>query len=157
MNDGKIYITISDKRGGEGKPAEPTQKKENKESTFSSWAKHQFLSLVKQQAIGNLNYAIANIGNFTGDYNTQRSATFAMQLVNEATGLGMSVMAGAKMGGVWGAVAAVGVYAVNKGIQTAQQMALIQLRQRQTDHSISQIRARSGLDPYTDGSRGTEN
>ena len=159
MSDGKIYITISDKRGGEGKPAEPMEggASDKKENTFSSWAKHQFLSMVKQQAIGNLNYAISNIGNFTGDYNAQRSATFAMQLANEATSFGLSVLAGAKMGGLPGAVVGAVLYAGNKTIQTAQQYALIQLKQRQTDYSIDQIRMRAGLNPYLDGSRGTEN
>ena len=160
MSDGKIYITISDRRGGEGKPAEPQQggASDKKESTFSSWAKHQFLSMVKQQAIGNLSYAISNIGTFTGDYNHQRSASFAMQLANEATSFGLSVLAGAQMGGgLPGAIVGAVLYAGNKTIQTAQEYALIQLKQRQTDYAIDQIRMRAGLNPYLDGSRGTEN
>ena len=160
-NDGKIYITISDRRFGsnvaEADAQNKSDKKKDKESEFGSWVVHQFFSLVKTQALNNVNFAISNIGNFTGDYQSQRDAQTAMSVINELMGFGTAVVAGAKIGGVPGAIVATTVYGINKAISTVQTYQLINLQQKQTNHTINQLQNRSGLNTRLDGSRGTEN
>lgn len=160
-NDGKIYIIVTDQLPNGGGQVVPDSSKKDKdkdkEGHFASWAVHQYLSLVKEQALNNINFAINNIGNFTGDYQTQRAAQTAMSFINEMAGLGAAIFAGAKMGGVPGAIVATSVYGINKAVSTIQTYQLINLQQKQTDYSIKQLQNRSGLNTRYDGSRGTEN
>lgn len=160
-NDGKIYITISDRRFGsnvvEADAQNKADKEKNKESQFGNWVVHQFFSLVKNQALNNVNFAINNIGNFIGDYQAQREAQTTMSVINELMGFGTAVVAGAKIGGVPGAIAATTIYGINKAISTAQTYQLIDVQQKQTNYLITQLKNRSGLNTRLDGSRGTEN
>lgn len=160
-NDGKIYIIVTDQLPNGGSQVVPDSSKKDKDKDkdghFTSWAVHQYLSLVKEQALNNINFAISNIGNFTGDYQAQRDAQTAMSVINELAGLGVSIFAGAKIGGVPGAIVATSVYGINKAVSTVQTYQLINLQQRQTNHAINQLQNRSGLNTKYDGSRGTEN
>lgn len=158
-NDGKIYIIVTDQLpngGGQLVPDQQKEKEKDKGSSLAMWAEHQFYNLVKQQVIGNINFTVNNIGNFTGDYQAQRNAQLNLSILNEAMGLGMAVYAGSRFG-VPGVAVALGVYAANKTISTMQQYALINLQQKQSNYSIEQLRNRAGLNSYKDGSRGTEN
>lgn len=161
-NDGKIYITISDRRFGKNVAEADAQNKSDKEkqdkdSKFGSWVEHQFFGLIKQQVMQNINFTVNNIGNFTGDYQAQRDAQLGLSLLNEAIGLGTSIYAGAKIGGVPGALIAIGVYGVNKTISTMQQYELINLQTKQNRFQVEILKERSGLNSYKDWSRGTEN
>lgn len=158
-NDGKIYIIVTDQLpngGGQLVPDQQKEKEKDKGSSLAMWAEHQFYNLVKQQVMGNINFTVNNIGNFTGDYQAQRNAQLNLSILNEAMGLGMAVYAGSRFGAP-GVAVALGVYAANKTISTMQQYALINLQQKQSNYSIEQLRNRAGLNSYKDGSRGTEN
>ena len=156
-NDGKIYITISDKRFGsnvaeaDAQNKIDKQKEEKKENTFGSWVQHQFFGLIKQQVIQNVSFTVNNIGNFTGDYQSQRNVQLGLSIMSEMSGLGTAIATGAKYG-VPGVVVAIGTWTINKGISTAQQYALINLQIRKQEYSIEQLRNRAGLNPYIDGS-----
>lgn len=159
-SDGKIYITISDRRGQGGgdtpTPGVPDEKQEEKkENTLESWIAHQGLNLLKQQVVNNLNFAINNIGNFTGNYQLQREQQRELAIFNKIIGVGLTVYAGAKVGGVPGVLIALGVQAVNETVNFVQQYMLNEVQQKQTNHNIEQLRQRSGLNTLRDGSRGT--
>ena len=159
-NDGKIYITISDRRFGKNKAEADEQnkqeKKDKKENSFGSWVEHQFFGMIKQQVMQNMSFTANNIGNFTGDYQAQRDAQLGMSLLNEAIGLGTAIYAGSKFGAP-GIAIAIGVYTINKTVSTLQQYELINLQTKQNRFQVEILKERSGLNSYKDWSRGTEN
>lgn len=161
-DDGKLYIIISDKRGDDGNggndPVDGTPKDSNKKSS-QNIITHQFYNFVLGQAKQFVNYNISNIGNFTGNYIMQRRVAEAMQAVNIIANIGGAFVSGMLMSGgnpVVGAVSAVIATAgvtINAGYQSFTQ----HVQNAKTNYSIEQLRRRSGLNTYTDGSRGTEN
>lgn len=162
-DDGKLYIIISDKREGVNgevnNSADFSSKKEKEKKSSQSIITHQFYNFMIGQAKQFVNYNINNIGNFTGDYISQRRISEAMQAVNIATNIGGAFVSGMMMSGgnpVVGAAAAAiataGV-AINAGYQSYAQ----RVENAKMNYNIDQLRKRSGLNAYKDGSRGTEN
>lgn len=162
-NDGKIYITISDKRFGKNKAEADEQqnqqdkKKDKKNNPLADYAKHQFFSLVKQQAVQAANYAISNIGNFTGNYVSQMHVEDSKRVLDAFVGYGMSFIAGTQMTGspIGGAVA-VGISVVGQTIGTIEQLYAGYVDNARTNRAIAQLRTRAGLNITNNGSRGTE-
>lgn len=158
-NDGKIYIIITDKPGGEGSSGlEDTPASDSKSvSEAKAFAAHHFRNFIISQTKQFISYNVQNIGNFTGDYVTQRKVSEAMQAATILGNIGMATLAGAKMGGPWGAVAgaaiAIAGTAINAGYEHHTQV----VQNAKINYNIDQLRRRSGLNSYTDGSRGTEN
>lgn len=161
-NDGKIYITISDRRFGNNKAEADEQNKLDKEKNTEKegisekFLTHKFFNLVESQARQALNYSISNIGNFTGDYVTQQHISDSMQILNFLIETGTSVAAGAKMGGWVGALVALGITGVTKTISTAQQFYAGEIQNRRTNRDIAQLKTRAGLNSTNNGNRGTE-
>ncbi len=163
-NDGKIYITISDRRFGTNKAEADEQnqvdkqKSEKKDSKgiISDYAKHQFFNMIQSQAKQAVNYTVSNIGNFTGNYQSQRHIQESMQILQFGTDIAMSAIAGAKYGGAWGAVAGVGVALIGKGINFAQEYYAGYVENARTNRDIKQLRTRAGLNGSNNGSRGTD-
>ena len=164
MADGKIYITISDKPlgdGGGGGGPDPVKK--NKMSV-GSYIEHELFHFIKEQGENMLNYSISNIGNFTGDYQSQREIQTMLGAVNKVKGLAMSAYFGAKAGaaaigtaggalagGIVGVALAVGGMAINFGLnEMANQMQFKRL-----NYTIDQTRKIAGQNVLLDGSRGT--
>lgn len=152
MDDGKIYITISDKRtsGGNGGGGfnDPDQTPENpieEESDLQKYARHRFFSFVQSEAKQMVNYAISNIGNFTGDYNIQRTT----QAVQRVGNIAMNVGVGFAVGGVVGGVIAIASTLINTGLEYIQ--GSVQTDKR--NYEIDKLKELSGLNALTNGSR----
>lgn len=160
-NDGKIYIIITDKTpGGDGQPGGSTiinKEDKSKNNALSDYAAHQFFNLITNQTKNIINYQLNNIGNFTGEYDTQRHVNFARQTISSLIGLGMAAISGAKYGGGWGALIGVTVATTGMLINSGLQYNSDLLQNKKTNYEIAQLRDRSGLNTLKDGSRGTEN
>ena len=158
-NDGKIYITISDKRFGRNKAEADAQNDQDKEKEKSSPVKdyitHKFRNLIESQAKQAVSYTISNIGNFTGDYIKQAQVSNAVQLINFGIEFGTALAAGAKYGGPGVAVAAA-VFLIGKGISTGEQVYADYVENRKQNLAIDQLRTRAGLNSANNGSRGTD-
>jgi len=160
--DGKIYITISDKRFGHNVVEADAQNQLDKQTTskednVDSYIRHRFFNMIESQAKQAVNYTISNIGNFTGDYVTQQYMSDAVQALNFITELGVAAYSGAKMTGSWiGAVVAVGISTINKGVSTGQQYYAGYVANARQNRSIDQLRTRAGLNSTNNGNRGTE-
>ncbi len=165
-NTGKIYIIVTDKLpSGETPTPEgiknPAEKKDP-DSLFAHWAKNQILGLIKQTAVQQINYSLNNIGNFTGNYELQTQVGNARKALNILRSIGSSTIAGAQVGsaaGPWGAAigAAIGLLTsgVSASVSLLQEHNSLMIQNRKTNNEIAILRERSGLNQYTDGSRGT--
>lgn len=149
-NDGKIYITISDNRSAKGTEAEINNisEKKEKESNLQRSLFNTADNFVKSQAKQFVNYSLNNIGNFTGNYQTQRDINAMTSLVNTAIGIGSAF---ARFGVAGGIVAVAGV-----GINYAYQDYSLYVANNQQNRAISMVRDLSGMNALLDGSRGTQ-
>lgn len=157
--DGKIYITISDERGGGGKgvsqSGETVKTPKEKENHLGSYAVHQGMNLVKQSVMKAVNFSVSNIGNFTGDYLTQKNVQAGLSNAMTTIGYGTTALAGFKIGGIWGAVIAVGVKGVSDALSFGLNEKANYQQNRRTNYEIAELRELSGLNSLLDGSRGT--
>ena len=164
MNDGKIYIYISNNppkddksgatiaTGGSGGNGGTTKKKE----MLNHWAKSHLISIGKQIVTTSANYALSNIGNFTGDYITQTHVTHTMNFAGNLASVGMGAIAGFQFGGgPIGAVIGASLAIVNQGISGVTSMISAYNENSKINYEISQLKERSGLNVSIDGSRGT--
>jgi len=137
MKDGTIEIVI--KQGGSGgngtgESSSKTlsgqiKKIKNKlfdatEQAAMSYAINTAMSLTKS----NINYAINNYGNLTGNYIAQREINKALDVLGKAQGIINAGVSGALTGagfggGVYGAVAGAAIGVTTATIQTANQIA----------------------------------
>lgn len=160
--DGKIYIIVTDRLPGGTSPVPEPQEPEGSGSgggngsTMLHWARSRMLNTVKSAAIGAASYAISNIGNFTGDYEAQADVQNAISAVRSFVSIGMSAMAGFKMGGPWGAVIGASLELANQGVNYVGTQISMHIQNQKTNYSLEQLRNRSGLNALKDGSRGTE-
>ena len=151
----KLYITISDKRG-EDSNGNSAKEKEKESDTLGRYAEHEVFHLLKSTASKTINYSISNIGNFTGDYITQRKVNMCKDAIDSAMTIGMSMIAGSKFGPVGTAVGfVVGVASEVTG--SVFEDISNRAENRKTNYNIEQLRDRVGLNTKLDGSRGTEN
>ena len=160
-NDGKIYITISDRRFGRNKAEadeqNKTEKNKENENPLADFAKHKFRNLIESQAKQAVNYTIGNIGNFTGDYINQTHMSEALNFVNSVLDIGAAAYAGLKYTGhAAGAIIAAGVAVAGKAITTGEQYYAGYVANVRQNRAIAQLRDRAGLDGTNNGSRGTE-
>lgn len=161
-NDGKIYITISDRRFGRNKAEADEQNKLDKQkdekNPVADYTKQQFYNLVKQQAQQAVSYGISNIGNFTGDYVNQAHASDCMQVISMMGDLVTSFLGGmaATGGNPIGGLVAIGISVTGKAITSVEQQYAGYVENVRQNRSISQLRERAGLNGANNGSRGTE-
>ena len=166
--DGKIYITISDERGkniggisstGQNGSAKKiiTTKEDTANSLLNSYAMHELFTFTKQQVSKAVNYSLSNIGNFTGDYATQRKVNAGLEAVGTAAGIGLATWQGFKRGGVKGALIGFAIGTLATGISSALQNKSQINENDRANYQIEQLRERAGLKTLKDGSRGTEN
>jgi len=155
MPDGKIYITISDERKETSQLSSVTESKQQqqeKTSLFGDFAKHQFFDFVQSQANQFVSYTVSNIGNFTGNYQTQRQVQETLQIGKMITNVGVSMLAGSKFG-LPGALIAGGIAIASQGINLAYQSKTLDVQTKQQNREIEMIRSISGLNELTNGSR----
>ena len=158
----KLYITISDNRGGGDSVPTPQpdggKSEKKKEDTLGRYIEHQVFHLVKQQAQAAVNFALGNIGNFTGDYFIQTRINEARKNVSGFMNIGMMTVAGAQATGSWvGAVVGFAVGSISQISSGIFDTITKEVENRRTNYEISQLRERAGLNTTLDGSRGTEN
>lgn len=158
--DGKIYIIVTDKLPGGTSPVpepqEPEGNGKEKEGALQHFARRRALNTLRSLAINSANYAISNIGNFTGDYETQADVQNAISAVRSFVSIGMSAMAGFKLGGPWGAVIGATLEIANQGVNYLGTQISMHIQNQKTNYSLEQLRNRAGLNTLRDGSRGTE-
>lgn len=157
MADGKIYITISDTRGGSGagvsNDADSRQEKD-KEGALSKFVQHKFFNMIQSESKHIMNYAVGNIGNFTGNYQAQRDTEMVLSHVNYLINLGVAAYTGAKLTGSWiGAAVAVGVTVTQSVINIGLESYSNYFQNKKTNNEIKIMRERLGLEGLTDGSR----
>ena len=96
-------------------------------------------------AIQFANWSISNIGNFTGDKSQQsRVQSIVNMNMKVAGGIGAYVV-----GGIWGAIAYVGMQTFNFGLNEYSNSVNI----KKQNYEINQLRKISGLDVLTNGGR----
>lgn len=154
MADGKIYITISDKRGGSGgeqKAGAGTKHKATDEEKAAEKAAkereiliNQAIHNARQQAKQIVSYQIGNIGNFTGDFNSQREVEQFTNIASAVANIGIAFATNWVAG-----VAAV----VGTGISFAEQEYANYFAVKKQNYAINQLRDISGLNALTNGSR----
>lgn len=158
MADGKIYIIVTDQLPNGQGPVTPdkTEKKEDKESAMKDFAAHKFFNFIQSQSKQVVNYTISNIGNFTGNYIAQDHVNDAMNFINFGVEAVTAAIAGAKYGGVYGAVVAAGAVIATKAITTAEQYIAGAIENDHRNRIVAQLRSRGGANALDNGSRGTE-
>lgn len=167
MDEGKIYITISDTRnggnggGGETPTPSPTPSTatgtsgEKEPNLLGDFIKHKFYNMVQEQAKQLVNYSIGNIGNFTGDYQVQREVETGVKVANIGVNLATTFAGGfiATGGNIVGGIAAVGFMVASQTINFALQETANRVSNRNQNYNIEQLRNISGLDALTNGGR----
>lgn len=159
-SDGKIYITISDTRdGGKGKggvnAAESKTEEDNELVQF--WAKEKLLNTVRSLASTTTDYAINNIGNFTGNYIQQTVINNTLHTANSLKNIGLSTLAGFRFAGLYGGIFSAAISVINSAASSTLAIHTAMVSNRKINYEIEQLRDRAGMNVYKDGSRGTEN
>lgn len=156
MDEGKIYITISDERkggGGSGNggggldqtPITPQQENPIENDNMMGIAKHLYYGNVINTAKSIVNFTMGNIGNFTGDYNTQRQINAMKGITGDFISIGVGFTAGGAVGGI---IAGIGV-----AVKHAEEYMTDMVSNTKQNHEIAQLREISGLNALTNGSR----
>ena len=155
----KLYITITDKRDGDGQT--PTQQPKGtdgeKESALGRYAEHQLFHLIKNQVTKTVNFSISQIGNLSGDYTAQRKVNEVKQAISGVMQVGQSTLGGAAVGGWVGAIIGFAVGTISLISNTVQDEISNRIENTKTNLEIAALRDRAGLNSVYDGSRGTEN
>lgn len=183
MADGKIYITISDTRGGgsgggdgriPGRDADDTTPggsggdrnpspypsemlantiKENKYLT------HEAIHFLRAESMALINNYIGTIGERTGNYLAQQNAQVAVGLAGKMAGIAMAGATGFKLSGgnPLGMAFGVGVASLLSMTNMDLSWRSYERQIKKQNMDIAEVRRRAGLDSLNDGSRGTEN
>jgi len=158
-NDGKIYITISDKRFGQNQPdvipTPETSKEKEKSDPLGDYITHRFFNLIESQAKQAVKFTLGNIGNFTGDYIAQEHVNNALEAVSFIENVGIAALAGAKFGPV-GALVGAGIAVAGTASSKAINLFTGYLDNIRQNKAIEQLRTRAGLNSNNNDSRGTE-
>ena len=154
--NGKIYITISDERKGVSpdspRPDEPENEEETKKKSLGDYLLHKTLDFLRKELTEVSEYAIQNIGNFSGNYAAQRELSQTYQAVSSLVDMGLTI---ALSPNPVVAVAAVGFKLISTGINDARRWLENTHDYNKSIYGIDQLRTRSGMNSLMDGSRGT--
>lgn len=163
MADGKIYITISDRRddsgGTPGVPEPnnfPIEKSNGDKVSLKTYSLNLISNTLKSNSRKLISYSVNNYGNLTGDHFAQRDIQNAIQLATVFTEIGTSFATGTAIGGpgvgLLVATLDAGTKLLNYEISEFGRQREIEKNNRE----ISIIRKISGLDNLTNGGRGTK-
>lgn len=155
MADGKIYITISDRRGGSGAgvSSDADTESSKKETSVGKYVQHRFFNFMEGQAKRFVSYSVGNIGNFTGNYQAQRDIEVTVGALSFAINLASAAYTGAKAGGWVGAVVALTTATLSEGANIGYREYSEWFQNKKDNHNIDMMRKRLGLEGLTDGSR----
>lgn len=161
MTDGKVYITISDRRentnqsnlqvGNNNNSVGSSTK--NSSNALGRYSEHQFFNTIQNNAKTFVNYSIANIGNFTGNYLTQQNISISVNNLSKLYRLGLTAVAGAQIGGVIGAGVAVGAQIVSDVVNFGLSERTAYFENKRTNLEILKMKELSGLNALTNSSR----
>ena len=140
----KIRIERVQDQAGEGNINQKVASDEKKNVAATSIFAHQMMGIGKQI----FNYAASNVGFFTGNYIKQDEINATLDVISDASTIGMGFASG---GWIGGAVAIVGV-TTKKVLQNVTDRRNDVISERERNYWL----ARSG-NSTTNGSRGTEN
>lgn len=152
MSDGKLRIIITDdtKSGNSAeekvKEAQtPTAKQNKGDTAINNVGAYILYRTIENTAKSVANYAIANIGNFTGDYTAQRNINNALNMGGRVLAIGTMLATGNVAGAIISGV----------GMATSDILGMISETQanKKQNYEIEQLRKLSGLDQRTNGSR----
>lgn len=168
-NNGKLYIIITDNPNIQSTQTTITKTTTTTTNTTKvqsagsgngsgddalfGFAVHQFYHFIQQEATEAANWSISNIGNFTGDYVKQANVQKAVGLAGKVAGIGMSIAAGAQVGGVWGALIAGTIAVASTAISIGLEDKANAFQVYKQNREIAQLRELSGLNPLTNGGR----
>ena len=167
MNDGKIYIYISHEPpasgqggaddGGNGDSGNDSgTTTTNNDSLINHWARSHLLNTTKQIAKQAVTFSISNIGNFSGDYITQTHVKQSFDALSGLASVGLGALAGFKYGGgPIGAVIGASLEVVSQTVTGITNIISGMVENSKINYEIAQLKDRSGLNTYVDGSRGT--
>ena len=114
------------------------------------------LNTTKQIAKQAVTFSISNIGNFSGDYITQTHVKQSFDALSGLASVGMGALAGFKYGGgPIGAVIGASLAVVSQTITGITNIISGMVDNSKINYEIAQLKDRSGLNTYVDGSRGT--
>lgn len=155
MEDGKLYVIITDKTGGggDGKPDGEKDKDKEESNPLADYAKHQLMHLVKSTTSKAVNFGVSQIGNLTGDYALQNQVENVKNTINALVSIGLLAYAGGKIAGPIGAVIGAGVSVVNQVVDYGISIATQNINTMKQNYQIDMLRIRAGLDGSTNGSR----
>lgn len=159
-----IYITITDQPYSQNGDGGSNLGANNQSSSTKSGSsgknavsiiKHQFFNFVESQAKQFISYSIGNIGNFTGNYQTQRQMQEALRIGNMAKNIGMAAISGLTMtgGNPIGALVVAGIATASTAINLIYEDYSLTIQTKQQNREISMMRKISGLDALDNGSR----
>ena len=155
MANDKLYITISNKSGGNGSGDSDSKKKKEKvpASEFKSYLVHQSLDLIKSKTLSAIDKAVNRIGTFKGDYISSREAQYALSMVKQTSSIISSAVAGATIGGGIGAIAGATFAFSSILVDNVQDLIDYNHAYNMQQYEIDLIRQRSGLNSTTNESR----
>lgn len=156
MADGKIYITISDERNGNGGIGSngsndtPT----TKTTPFNQYIQQQFNDLIKTQSQQVVNAALGNVGFLTGNYIAQRKINETISIANSLRTIGLMAYGGFKVSGTVAGAAVGGAFAlVSLATSVIISDTKAHIEVNRTNQQIDRLRDISGLNNLTNGSR----
>lgn len=153
MNENnKIYITIG---YGDSKSDQKDSKSNGKDedSKLSSYLQHKTLDFIKSKTIQAVNKSVNRIGSMKGDYIAMNETQYAIQDAKNILSFATAIYAGAKIGGVYGAIAG-GVFAfASTTVDSIQDMIDYKSAYNIQQREIGLIQQRSGLNSALNESR----
>ena len=155
MANDKLYITISNKSGGNGTGDSDSKKKKEKDPAgeFKSYLVHQSLDLIKSKTLSAIDKSVNRIGTFKGDYISSREAQYALSMVKQTSSIISSAVAGATIGGGIGAIAGATFAFSSILVDNVQDLIDYNHAYNMQQYEIDLIRQRSGLNSTTNESR----
>jgi len=102
-----------------------------------------------------ISYSISQYGNMTGNYIQQAEIQLGMEMLNNVIAVGAGTIAGAKYGGIPGAVVGFAISAGSVATGYVNQWRTLQVNIAKLDTYANIMQERSG-NSYNNGSRGTD-
>lgn len=144
MSNVKVRLEAGTELAGDGKELQEQANKGVNVQKMASVGVFANLAISQAKKVGQ--FAVSNVGNFTGDYVLQRNIQQAMSIVGDLSSIAVGALAGGWVGAI---VATAGIVVGN----TLEMVGIAQNIKKE-NYQSNYIKERGG-DVYNDGSRGT--